>query len=149
MRISTRGRYGLRAMVDMALYGGGGPVALREVAARQGVSESYLEQVFATLRKNGLVNAQRGSQGGYQLGRPAKEITVGDVLRVLEGPIAPVDCVDQSDAGRHCEREDFCATRPFWQQLRNQISSFLDSVTLQDLADQARSKQPNEPMYFI
>ena len=89
MRVSTRGRYGLRAMVDLAANTAGGPVALREIAERQDLSESYLEQVFAALRKAGLVTAMRGPQGGYELGKPAAEITAGDVLRVLEGPISP------------------------------------------------------------
>ena len=149
LRISTRGRYGLRAMVDMAFNTLDGPVTLHEVAKRQGVSESYLEQVFANLRKAGLVTAQRGAQGGYELGRSAIEITVGDVLRALEGSIAPVHCVDRIKAGRHCERESFCATRPFWEQFRDHINSFLDATTLQELADRARLAEGKEPMYFI
>lgn len=149
MRISTRGRYGLRAMVDMALNAFDGPVALREVAKRQGISESYLEQVFAGLRKAGLVTAQRGALGGYELARPAHEITVADVLLALEGPATLVHCVAEVEGGKRCERESFCATRPFWVQFRDYVNSFLNATTLQDLADQAQLAQGKEPMYFI
>ncbi len=149
MRISTRGRYGLRAMVDLAVHADNGPVALREIAERQDVSESYLEQVFASLRKSGLVTAVRGPQGGYGLARGAKEITAGDVLRTLEGPISPVHCVDQSEADGRCARERTCTMRDFWRDLRDQINGFLDSTSLDDLAERARDSHEAEPMYFI
>lgn len=145
MQISTRGRYGLRAMVDLALHATEGPMALRVIAERQGISESYLEQVFTSLRKTGLVRASRGSQGGYELSRPAGEITVGEILRALEGPIVPVHCVGDS----RCEREKNCITRSFWEELRDKINEFLDSASLQDLSDRARMIVPEEPMYFI
>ena len=147
MRISTRGRYGLRAMVDMARHAEKDPIALREIAERQGVSESYLEQVYAALRKAGLVTAQRGAQGGYGLARPADKITPGDILRALEGPIAPVHCVDLP-ASESCGRMGYCTTRPFWEELRDRINTFLDGVTLQDLADRAR-ETGREQMYYI
>jgi Rrf2 family protein len=124
-------------MIDMATHAEAGPIALREVAERQEVSESYLEQVFAILRKAGLVTAQRGAQGGYELGRPAGGITVGDILRALEGPIAPVQCVEHANV-RRCKREDQCPTRPFWQGLKEQIDKYLDKTTLEELA--AKSK---------
>lgn len=143
MRVSTRGRYGLRAMVDMALHGGSGPVALHEIAGRQHVSESYLEQVFSSLRKAGLVAAQRGAMGGYELGRSADEISVGDVLRALEGPLAPVHCVDEVRAGRPCAREVLCTTRGFWEKLRDHVTQFLDATSIQDLADQAADTMHN------
>ncbi len=146
MHISTRGRYGLRAMVDMALHATEGPLALRIIAERQDISESYLEQVFTSLRKSGLVRASRGSQGGYELSRPAGEIKVGEILRALEGPIAPVHCVGDDS---QCEREKTCITRSFWEELRDKINEFLDSTSLQDLGDRARLLVPEEPMYFI
>lgn len=150
MQISTRGRYGLRAMVDMALHTTEGPLALRVIAERQGISESYLEQVFTSLRKAGLVRASRGAQGGYELGQEAAEITVGQILRALEGPIIPVHCVGESNNNAsYCEREKLCITRSFWAELRDKINGFLDSVTLQDLADRAKAVIPEEPMYFI
>lgn len=150
MQISTRGRYGLRAMVDMALHMTDGPLALRVIAERQSISESYLEQVFTNLRKAGLVRASRGSQGGYELGRPAHQMTVGEIIRSLEGPIIPVHCVgEDSNSSSYCEREKYCITRSFWEELRDKINEFLDSVTLQDLTDRARSMVPEEPMYYI
>ncbi len=150
MQISTRGRYGLRAMVDMALHMTDGPLALRVIAERQSISESYLEQVFTNLRKAGLVRASRGSQGGYELGRPAHQMTVGEIIRSLEGPIIPVHCVGEpSSSSSYCEREKYCSTRSFWEDFRDKINEFLDSVTLQDLTDRARSMAPEEPMYYI
>lgn len=149
MHISTRGRYGLRAMVDMALHFTEGPMALRVIAERQDISESYLEQVFTGLRKAGLVKASRGSQGGYELASSPKEISAGQVIRALEGPIAPVFCVDNSTPGIHCEREKACITRTFWEEFRDKIIEFLDSTTLQDLVDRARLSAGEEPMYYI
>lgn len=148
MQISTKGRYGLRAMVDMAVHQTDGPLALRVIAERQGISESYLEQVFTNLRKNGLVRASRGSQGGYELSRPAAEISVDQIITALEGPIAPVFCVDKTNTGS-CERQSICVTRSFWEELRDRINEFLSSTSLQDLADRAKNICPEEPMYFI
>lgn len=136
--ISTKGRYGLRSMVDLVLNHQNGPLPLRAIAESQEISESYLEQVFAGLRKAGLVKAVRGSFGGYVLARPAAEITVEEILTALEGPIIPVNCVEDSDSA-HCPRRDFCVTYPLWKELAGRISEFLSSTTLQDLADQARS----------
>lgn len=149
MQISTRGRYGLRAMVDMALHNTQGPMALRVIAERQDISESYLEQVFTSLRKSGLVRASRGAQGGYELSRPANEITVGEILRSLEGSIVPVFCVDEQSNETGCNRQRSCLTRSFWEELRDKINEFIDSVTLQDLTDRAKTVIPEEPMYFI
>lgn len=148
MQISTRGRYGLRAMVDMALHASEGPMALRVIAERQGISESYLEQVFTSLRKSGLVRASRGAQGGYELNRQSDQVTVGEILRALEGPLVPVYCVGESE-GASCDREQYCITRSFWEELRDKINEFLDGVTLKDLADRAKATLPEEPMYYI
>lgn len=148
MQISTKGRYGLRAMVDMAVHQMDGPLALRVIAERQGISESYLEQVFTNLRKSGLVKASRGSQGGYELSRPAAEISVHQILTALEGPIAPVFCVDKANPGT-CERQSICVTRSFWEDLRDRINEFLSGTSLQDLAERAKNTCPEEPMYFI
>ena len=150
MQISTRGRYGLRAMVDMALHTTEGPLALRVIAERQGISESYLEQVFTSLRKAGLVKASRGAQGGYELGHPSVEITVGQILRALEGPIIPVHCVGEpGSTSSYCEREKACITRSFWEEFRDKINDYLDSITLLDLVERAKAALPEEPMYFI
>lgn len=149
MNISTRGRYGLRAMADMALHAIEGPVALRIIADRQNISESYLEQVFSNLRKAGLVRSVRGAQGGYELSRPAGEITIGEILRTLEGPISPVHCVDQCSQDSDCEMEKTCITRPFWEDLRDVINRFLDQTTLQDVVDKAPLANNKPPMFYI
>lgn len=138
MRISTRGRYGLRALVDMALNNPTEITTLRSIAESQNISESYLEQVFTSLRKAGLVIAIRGAQGGYKLGRPADQISVSEILRSLEGPLAPVHCVGVNNAVQQCERENHCITRSFWEELNKVINDFLDNITLQDLVDKAK-----------
>lgn len=138
MRISTRGRYGLRALVDMALNNPTEVTTLRSIAENQKISESYLEQVFTSLRKAGLVIAIRGAQGGYKLGRPADQISVSEILNSLEGPIAPVHCVGIV-AVQQCEREDYCITRSFWEELNKVINDFLEATTLQDLVDKAKT----------
>ena len=144
MRISTKGRYGLRAMVDMAIHASEGPLPLRVIAERQGISDSYLEQVFTSLRKNGLVNASRGAQGGYELSRPASEISVGDILRALEGPLAPVHCVEKNS--KPCDNEKNCITYSFWAELRDKIDNLVDNTSLQNLADRSNN---NQSMYHI
>jgi len=136
--VSTKGRYGLRSMVELALNYQEGPLPLRVIAERQEISESYLEQVFASLRKAGLVRAVRGSFGGYVLARPAPEITVEEILTALEGPIVPVSCVEDSDSA-NCPRMESCLTYPLWKKLADRINEVLASTTLQDLADQARA----------
>lgn len=149
MNFSTRGRYGLRALTDMALHVVDGPVALRFIAERQNISESYLEQVFTILRKSGLVRSIRGAQGGYELSRPPQDITVGEILRTLEGPIVPVHCVDTSTSRTECENEKMCITRPFWEEFSKAMNAFLDQTTLQDLVDKAPLAIEQTPMYYI
>lgn len=132
MRLSTRGHYGLKAMFDLALNYGPNPIPLKNVAERQNISEHYLERLIATLRKNGLVTSVRGSQGGYLLARPPSEINVGDIIRVLEGPIAPLECVSEVDPSQ-CDQSDFCITRLVWARVRDCIAGVLDSISLADM----------------
>lgn len=134
MRLSTRGRYGVAALYEVALRGADGPVALREVAEAQGISENYLEQLFLALRRAGLVQGVRGAQGGYVLTRHPADITIGDAIRALEGPIAPVSCVAGEDA---CARQsaEGCVTRPVWVKLAACMSQVLDSISLADLLE--------------
>jgi len=138
MRLSTRGRYGVAALCELAArYDADTPVPLRDIAASQAISESYLEQIFLVLRRAGLVGSVRGAQGGYILGRPPGEITIGEIIRVLEGPIAPVACVIEDDEGDiSCSRDvmEHCATRQVWVRLATCMSRVLDSVTLGDIA---------------
>ncbi len=134
MKISTRGRYGLRALVDLALYEEGKAIPLRKISERENISEQYLEQLFASLRKAGIVSSVRGAHGGYLLNEDPDEITAGDVIRVLEGPIQPVSCVTDDF---ECEQEKECVTHDLWLLLSDQIGEVLDSYTLSDLVQKA------------
>ena len=138
MKLSTRGRYGLRAMIDMAQNQDSGPIVARTIAERQGISERYLEQLMVPLKRAGLVKSIRGSQGGYILGGDPEKITAGDIIRVLEGPIAPVECVAETDP-ESCRRQEHCITRVLWTQVRNAIALVLDSYSLADLARDTQS----------
>lgn len=134
MKLSTKGRYGVAAMYDLALHFGQGPISLKSVAQRQSISEPYLEQLMGSLRKAGYVKSTRGSQGGYMLLKEPGSITVGDIIRVMEGPIAPVDCLLSSKADNdYCEKAGVCVTRGVWEKVRNSINGVLDSITLADL----------------
>lgn len=144
MRLSTRGHYGLKAMFDLALNYGPDPIPLKNVAERQSISENYLEQLIATLRKNGLVISVRGAQGGYILARPPSEINVGDIIRVLEGPIAPVECVSEVEPSQ-CDQSDFCITRLVWARVRDCIAEVLDSISLADMCRESEElEQSNQ-----
>ena len=132
MRLSTRGRYGLRAMFDLAMNQSQGPIPLNEIASRQNISESYLEQLFASMRKVGLVKSVRGAHGGYLLGASPDEIYIGQILRTLEGNIAPADCVSEDDA-MECSDADACVTRIIWEKIRDSINQVVDSITLHDM----------------
>lgn len=150
MKLSTKGEYGLRAMFDLAQNSGNGVTSLKIIAERQGISEPYLEQLIASLRKAGLVRSIRGAQGGYFLAKEPKEITVGDVIRVLEGPIAPMDCVSEEDPN-HCERSEYCITRSIWEKVRDSVVQVLDSITLEDMCEEARKARKNNKnhIYYI
>ena len=137
MRISTRGRYALRAMVDLGLHVAERPVSRGDIVARQAISADYVAQLLRRLRAAGLVQATKGPGGGYRLARDAATIRVGDVVRAVEGPIAAVDCT-VSDSEPACGRADRCTTRLLWQRLSEVMEEFLDSVTLADLCDQAQ-----------
>jgi Rrf2 family protein len=145
VRLSTVGRYALRAMVDLALHGDQGPVLRKDVAERQEVSEQYLAQLFLRLKRAGLVESVRGPGGGYVLSRRADEISAGDVLRAVEESLEPVFCVEDGQ-GATCQRADGCPTHWLWDRLGTAITQVLDSVTLAELcartplfADQAPS----------
>lgn len=143
MRLSTRGHYGLKAMFDLAQHYGTEPIPLKTVAERQNISENYLEQLIATLRKTGLVKSVRGSQGGYILARDPEKITVGDIIRVMEGPIAPVDCVSEIEPAE-CDQADYCITRSVWARVRDSLAELMDSISLADMlrdADKAERER--------
>ena len=131
MKLSTKGRYGLKAMFQLSLYHGQGPITLKQIAEEQNLSENYLEQLFSTLRKDGLLNSVRGAQGGYLLSKQPSEITVGNILRSLEGDLAPSNCVTGDD----CDRELTCVTTTVWERIKNSIDEVVDSITLQDMIE--------------
>ena len=133
MKISTKGRYAVRVMLDLALNNTGECIKVKEIAARQDISEKYLEQIIAALSKAGYVNSVRGAQGGYRLSRDPKDYTVGMILRVTEGSLAPVACLDIG--AEACERCDTCETLEVWKELAQAIDSVVDGVTLADLAE--------------
>ncbi len=138
MMISTKGRYALRVMLDLADHSDGTPQLLSDMAKRQDLSEKYLEAIMASLSKSGFVLAQRGRGGGYRLSRKPKDYTIGSILRQLEGSLAPVTCLEDPDSP--CENAATCPTLPLWQGLDQVINTYLDSVTLQDLLEQSRAK---------
>lgn len=137
MRISTKGRYGLRAIIDIAANSGNGQIPIKEVSKRQGISDNYLEQIIFPLKKAGIVQSVRGSQGGYFLARPAKDITAGEVLRVLEGDLAPVECL-AGGGEPNCDRANACTTLSLWVRLRDAVNEVVDSVSIQDLVDECQ-----------
>lgn len=139
LKLSTKGRYGVKAMFELALHYGKGPIPLNIIAERQDISEAYLEQLMAGLRKAKLVKSIRGAQGGYMLAQKPSKITIGDIIRVLEGPLAPVDCVIQGEPVE-CEKADKCVTRGIWEKIRDSLSDVLDSITLQDMCDDIAEK---------
>jgi len=147
MKLSTKGRYGTRAMLDLALHYGEVPVHLKDIAARQQVSERYLEQLVLSLKAAGLLKSVRGAKGGFVLARPPAEIKLIDIIQTLEGSICPVACVDDPD---FCSRVDMCVTRDIWGELGKAMTQILDSQTLQDLVERQKQKvKPQKEMYYI
>lgn len=141
MKISTKGRYALRLMLDLAVNNTGEPIRIRDIAARQGISEKYLEQIISILNKAGYVKSVRGPQGGYHLVKDPAWYTVGKILRLTEGSLAPVACLQ--DEVNDCDRQDSCATLQLWQMLNQAISDVVDKVTLADLVEWQNSKMDN------
>ena len=134
MKVSTRGRYALRVMIDLAANGETGEdkyIPLKDVVARQGVSQKYLEGIMTDLSKVGLIEGMHGKGGGYKLVRPAEKYTVGEILRVTEGDLAPISCLQEK--APPCERAAFCPTLPLWQGFYKMINDYFDGVTLADL----------------
>jgi len=132
MKLSTRGRYGIHAMYDLALNSDGSPQPIKAIAERQNIPEAYLEQLIASLRRANLVTSVRGAQGGYKLSRPPEEITVGEVLRTLEGGLAVVDCLLEEDA---CGKSCSCASRIVWKKIRDGLNQIVDGITLKDMVE--------------
>ena len=131
MKLSTKGRYGVKAMVDLAINYGEEPVSIKSISERQSISEYYLEQLFSTLRRAELIKSIRGAQGGYILNRSPEQITIHQIIEVLEGPIEVSNCLE--DAA--CNNIDCCATRLLWKKIKDSIDSVTSSITLKDIVD--------------
>lgn len=144
MKVSTRGEYGVRAMVALAHHYGGGPMSITDIARESSVPPAYLEQLIAPLRRAGLVESKRGAHGGYVLGRAPNLVRVGDVYRVMEGPIAPMDCVSEDESDQTCPLIDGCETRPIWLKVRDSIIEAIDSTTLGDLITSPNAAAAND-----
>ncbi len=138
MKISTKGRYALRLLLDLGEHRGDGFISLKEIAERQGISKKYLEQIIPILNRTNVLRTNRGAQGGYMLARTPDKYTVGEILRLTEGSLAPVACLEQEP--NLCERQESCATLPVWQGLYRVIIDYLDHITLQDILDQEHEK---------
>lgn len=146
MKISTKGRYGLRALLDLAVYSSGEHVPLSHIAERQNISENYLEQVFSALRKAGIINSVKGAQGGYVLAKQASDITVGTILRILEGELSVAD-EELSNEGVTIQE---CIQVKVWDEINTRINEFVDSLTLQDLVQEyADMTAESALMYYI
>ena len=142
MKISTKGRYALRMLLDLAEHQNDGFIALKDIAVRQNIFKKYLEQIVPILNKSDFLRTNRGFQGGYQLAKSPEKYTVGEILRLTEGSLSPVACVEHDPI--ECERKGECATLPVWQGLYRVISEYLDGITLQDILDQQRERHSND-----
>ncbi|MCD4669440.1 MAG: Rrf2 family transcriptional regulator [Actinomycetia bacterium] len=145
IRLSTKGRYGTRAMLELALNYGSGSILLREIAKKQEISVRYLEQIIPGLKTANLVNSNRGARGGYYLAKPPEDITIKEIIDALEGPLKLVECVDDPDI---CERTDLCVTRDLWDEINRKIDELFASRTLQDLVEKHRNKQKSRPLMY-
>ncbi|GFI55130.1 HTH-type transcriptional regulator CymR [Clostridiales bacterium] len=142
MKISTKGRYALRMLLDLAEHQNCGFIALKDIAERQNISKKYLEQIIPIFNKSGILKTTRGSQGGYQLSKTPDKYTVGDILRLTEGSLSPISCAEEEPA--ECERSGDCAMLPVWQGLYKVINEYLDGITLQNILDQQRERYMND-----
>ena len=138
MKISTKGRYALRMMIDLAEHKDEGYISLKDISERQEISKKYLEQIIAIVNRPGILRANRGSQGGYKLAKAPDKYTVGEILRLTEGTLSPVDCVDQDP--NECPRSADCPTLPIWMHLSEIVNEYLDSITLQDILEQQQAR---------
>lgn len=142
MKISTKGRYALRMLLDLAEHQNCGFVALKDIAERQNISKKYLEQIIPIFNRSGILRTTRGSQGGYQLAKSPDKYTVGEILRLTEGSLSPIACVEENAA--ECERSGDCAMLPVWQGLYQVINEYLDGITLQDIMDRQKERAIND-----
>ncbi|MBK5246912.1 MAG: Rrf2 family transcriptional regulator [Peptostreptococcaceae bacterium] len=148
MKISTKGRYGLEALADMAIYGERDYINLKSISERQGISDKYLEQLFIHLKRSGLIDSLRGAQGGYRLSRDADKISVKDVLNSLEGPLALVDCIVETKE-ECCNQFDCCVTRVLWQKIMEELNFVTKAISLADIAMLFKESQKGSNEYYV
>ena len=147
MKLSTRGQYGTRALLDLALYGEKGPVLLKDIAKRQQISLPYLEHLVTPLIVAGILRSARGAKGGVSLAKLPEEIKLSEVIQALEGSLAPVECINNPAV---CSRSRTCVTRDVWEELKNAMNGVLEAMTLRDLVERQKKKElPGKPMYYI
>ena len=142
MKISTKGRYALRMLIELAAHQEQGFMSIKEISEHQNISKKYLEQIVPMLNKSGILRTNRGNKGGYMLAKPPQECTVGDVLRATEGSLAPVTCLEYEV--NDCPRAESCATLYVWQGLQKAVEGYLDSVTIQDILDRNAGNAGND-----
>ena len=138
MRLSTQSRYGVRAIFDIAYHSEGLETQVKNISRRQGISQRYLEQIFQKLKKAGIIGSKRGPSGGYFLSKKPEDITVGEIIRVTEGGINPVLCINSEDSMKSCERSGECVTQIIWDEAGKRLKDYFDSVTIKDLCKLAK-----------
>ena len=146
MKLSTKGRYGTRAMLDIAVHKEKGPCVMKDISARQDISPKYLDHILSALRRAGLIKNIRGKGGGYILARPASAITLKDIIEAVEGSLAPVECVDNPAL---CDRSAACPTIEVWRNVRDAVEGVLVATTLESLVELQKKKEPSAPQYVI
>jgi Rrf2 family cysteine metabolism transcriptional repressor len=140
MKLSTKGEYASRAMLEIALHADEGPLHIRDISAAQDIPERFLEQILLLLKRTGYLRSKKGPDGGYYLAKPASQISVAEVIRVMDGPLAPIDCVSVT-ARQVCPREAHCGLRGLWKETRDAIAAILERTTFADLAERTRKAQ--------
>lgn len=154
MRLSTKSRYGVRAIFDIAYHSEGLETQVKDISRRQGISPRYIEQIFQKLKKAGIIGSKRGPSGGYFLTRQYEEITLGEIIRITEGSLDPVRCLDPEDKSQPCDKLGECVTRSIWNEAGNRLKEYFDSVTVKDLCKMAqemglKKELDRRFMYFI
>lgn len=141
MNFTSKEEYGLRAVMHLGAHEAAWPVQAREIASAEGIPEQFLEQVLAALRRAGVVRSIRGAGGGYELARPARSITAGDVVRALSGPIAPIPCTDAAGPSEACDKIEYCVVVGLWQRVQAAMTEVLDGTTIQDMIEERAKKE--------
>ena len=138
MRLSTQSRYGVRAIFDIAYHSEGLETQVKDISRRQGISARYIEQIFQKLKKAGIIGSKRGPSGGYFLNKKSEEITIGEIIRITEGSLNPVVCLDSKSSKPRCDKLGECVTRIIWNEAANRLKEYFDSVTVKDLCHMAK-----------